>query len=324
MEGHTGVTLFFVLSGFLITYRYEEPLSASPWFHRREEISQYFINRIARIWPVYLLIASATLLVQGREAYVWLLNLTLFKGFSDRWVFSGVPQSWSLTVEETFYLLAPLLFILGRKLERRLSIQASLGILVLICWGAGLALWKLAGISGAGIFENISFVILFTFFGRCFEFFCGYYMAKTASLSPKKSTGSTYLFISLFIILLVALSRLQSPYPFGLYHPLGMAINNLVLPVVIAALLVALCRESTLPSKWLSHPLFQLLGAASYCFYLIHMGPLRDALLREPMFHFLRRSWLLAFVLTNLLALGLFQWVEKPLRAQIKKRLLPV
>src|SRR5579864_3360156 len=47
-EGHIGVTIFFVLSGFLITTRYMENFRA-----RTQSIYTYVTNRIARIYPLY-------------------------------------------------------------------------------------------------------------------------------------------------------------------------------------------------------------------------------------------------------------------------------
>ena len=54
-EFHIGVSLFFVLSGFLICLRYYEHIKVSrPWFAR------YMQNRIARIYPMYFLLTLAT------------------------------------------------------------------------------------------------------------------------------------------------------------------------------------------------------------------------------------------------------------------------
>src|SRR5579864_3761830 len=54
VEGHLGVTIFFVLSGFLITYRY----FTEPWGERLN-MRQYLVKRVARIYPLYYFLLSA-------------------------------------------------------------------------------------------------------------------------------------------------------------------------------------------------------------------------------------------------------------------------
>src|SRR5258708_21732523 len=54
-ELHIGVSLFFVLSGFLIQLRYSEAAGNGTL-----SIRQYFANRIARVWPLYLVVTLAT------------------------------------------------------------------------------------------------------------------------------------------------------------------------------------------------------------------------------------------------------------------------
>src|SRR5437868_12808695 len=61
-ELHIGVTIFFVLSGFLISYRYQDSFSlSSSWF------SEYVVKRLARILPVYLLILILSIILDNRS-----------------------------------------------------------------------------------------------------------------------------------------------------------------------------------------------------------------------------------------------------------------
>ncbi|RYY16963.1 MAG: acyltransferase, partial [Cytophagaceae bacterium] len=53
-ELHIGVSIFFTLSGFLITHRYAGRRFDGPTWRR------YLLHRVARIWPVYLLLVAAT------------------------------------------------------------------------------------------------------------------------------------------------------------------------------------------------------------------------------------------------------------------------
>jgi peptidoglycan/LPS O-acetylase OafA/YrhL len=102
-EAHIGVTMFFVLSGFLITYRYDGKLTLTT-----PALTRYFWNRFARIYPLYLVLLIPTLVLAHEHRFGrWLVELTLFKGFFSDYRFNGIPQAWSLTVEECFYALAP-------------------------------------------------------------------------------------------------------------------------------------------------------------------------------------------------------------------------
>src|SRR5689334_14754720 len=70
---YDGVTLFFVLSGFLITYKYFDKLQAS-----RGWIRYYFVNRFARIYPVYFLLLTVVILIRKDTDPLFLLqNYTL-------------------------------------------------------------------------------------------------------------------------------------------------------------------------------------------------------------------------------------------------------
>jgi peptidoglycan/LPS O-acetylase OafA/YrhL len=106
-EGHIGVGIFFVLSGFLITTRYAQRFADG-----NVSLRLYFVRRAARILPLYYFVLVASQLVSpGYLVFAerwpeWTLTQALF-GESLHWLV--IPTSWSLTVEECFYALAPLL-----------------------------------------------------------------------------------------------------------------------------------------------------------------------------------------------------------------------
>ena len=117
-EFHIGVTIFFVLSGFLIYYRYEGKVQIVS----RKWLFDYFKNRIARIYPMFFFVVTLTFVIgffiKNTGHYNWkiyVLNLSLVNGFFESSNYYLLPQSWTLTVEECFYLLAPLFIIFSKK-----------------------------------------------------------------------------------------------------------------------------------------------------------------------------------------------------------------
>lgn len=126
--GKLGVVLFFVLSGFLITYLLvnEEKLTK-----KKINVKSFYIRRILRIWPLYYLIiflsyfifpyldilsvdniSTEILSIKTFLLYIFMLPNMVLSNFG---VVPYASQAWSIGTEEQFYLIWPLLFILFRK-----------------------------------------------------------------------------------------------------------------------------------------------------------------------------------------------------------------
>jgi peptidoglycan/LPS O-acetylase OafA/YrhL len=128
--GKLGVVLFFVLSGFLITYL----LMAEQQATRTISIKKFYARRILRIWPLYFLIVIFALWIaphlyifqipyfesslgRGDDAIIAVLMFALFSNGVLAW-YGSVPfavQSWSIGTEEQFYLIWPWLVKLCRN-----------------------------------------------------------------------------------------------------------------------------------------------------------------------------------------------------------------
>lgn len=135
-----GVTIFFVISGFLITYlllhEYRESASIS--------ISKFYLRRILRIWPIYygyIAVVVVLLGICGQLADIWNKTLFYYGFFAANIPFvvaAGIwpiVHYWSIGVEEQFYLFWPWLVKYGTK---RLLLVACLVLLGwLLCkWGS--------------------------------------------------------------------------------------------------------------------------------------------------------------------------------------------
>ncbi len=137
---NVGVTIFFVISGFLL-YR---PFIA----HRTggadaPAVTDYAKRRFLRIYPAYWLCLTALTLLPGLtgvidgnwwQQYAILDTFPLHSGLgcSGAPVDCGLAQAWSLVVELTFYVLLPLYALLAASLFRRLGTRAWLSAELLL------------------------------------------------------------------------------------------------------------------------------------------------------------------------------------------------
>ena len=317
LELYIGVSIFFVLSGFLITLRYEEKFQNG---HRG--FKRYFVNRFARIFPLYFILTTLTFILpywfalppDDLSAVSYILNITLLKAYSDIYIHAGISQGWTLTVEETFYLLAPVFFIYAGKIKYWMWI-----ILLLI---AGFLLTLIfSKIHFLSFFPNYLFTLGNTFFGRGFEFFIGVYLAHIYRAVPvqaslKRFTGYTItgaLAITGVVILLMY-TGISEHVKYGKSSFSGTLINNFILPPGIGIFMYGLLSEKTIFRKLLETKLFQLLGKSSYAFYLIHAGVIQ---------FFLRKYVIdvtaITFVILVMLSVVIYKFVEEPLNKLIKR-----
>jgi len=124
--GHQGVSLFFVLSGFLITFL----LLAEYEKTHHIAIKNFYIRRILRIWPLYYLIMILGLFVLPQFITIspvsqldvhFTLKVLLFMFMLPNVLrvteapIVGANQAWSVGVEEQFYIIWPLLIRTFRK-----------------------------------------------------------------------------------------------------------------------------------------------------------------------------------------------------------------
>jgi peptidoglycan/LPS O-acetylase OafA/YrhL len=186
VPGGFGVTVFFFLSGFLITtlLRLEDRKTGSV------SLKAFYLRRVLRILPpFYLTLAIATLLalvgfVPGSPLALPPLR-ALALHYGNYWfafhpsngVPWGTPVYWSLAVEEHFYLLFPLLYLLTRRLGGRRQ-----GVLFLALCGAILA-WRCWLVFGAGAPEDRTYLCSDTRFDSIL-FGCALAVAMNPMVDP--------------------------------------------------------------------------------------------------------------------------------------------
>ena len=153
-----GLTLFFVLSGFLLFGPFLNAASRGAPFN----ISQYFLNRFLRIYPAYIVIFAITALalglaytkavsagdagVEGTADTIGRMtdlgaiaaNFLLVHTLMPWTIKTGLGVSWSLTTEICFYLVLPLLAALAVRLSRRFGLNSTAAIVSLGMIAVGL------------------------------------------------------------------------------------------------------------------------------------------------------------------------------------------
>ena len=311
-EFHIGVTFFFVLSGFLIATRY---------FDNNVSFKKYIWNRFTRIYPIYFLITLITFLILGLNGgftyflfKIFLLNITFLRGFIESFKFSLVAQGWSLTVEETFYILAPLIFMLIRKYGKIVYFTPILLI------SFGLILTKI--FTNQNMWGGVDFTLNYTFLGRCTEFFIGILIANIVKAGIGKRfylMANPYIGL-IFAIFFAYILHFLSQYnnvEFGIRTIPGIIVNTLLIPIFVMGPIILSFTLKQGKYKIFESKFFQILGKSSYVFYLIHIG-----LVRTLLQTFGIGNELIILVILLLFAYLVWRFIEEPLNLKLKNFLV--
>jgi peptidoglycan/LPS O-acetylase OafA/YrhL len=315
------LNFFFVLSGFLIYYRYSDISSFN-----KTTLYNYFVNRMARVYPILIILISATFFIayyhhyySGIETFkLYLLNITLIKGFSSKYYLTGIGPSWSMSVEELFYLLSPLIFLFAKNIF-------SLFKIVLFFFGIGLLLTIIFHyFPFEGFFGDFLFTAYSTFFGRVFEFACGIFLGmlvkQNTPICHLQNLGKKTQFLS-FAIIITSIALLYCTASINnLSHAIesweGIAVNNILLPIGITILFYNLIYYESLLQKFLSSAIMVNLGSATYSFYLLH-----TTFVLSYINKYVSKNVFVIFILMVIISFIFYKLVEQPLAILVRKKL---
>lgn len=129
MNGSTGVSVFFVLSGFLITYLLITEIER----YGALDVKKFYVRRFLRIWPLYFAVIAFSFLIYPYLKSIFWVNNPLGSNFWYHVTFlsnfdlinlknnyvglDAMSQNitWSVSIEEQFYLIWPLIFLLPKR-----------------------------------------------------------------------------------------------------------------------------------------------------------------------------------------------------------------
>ncbi len=302
--GFFGVDIFFVISGYIITQilMRDKDKKWSRFF------LEFYARRIRRILPSALLIIVAATLstyyllggitgddtaVDGLYAALFLANLH-FNNLAVDYFTSTLPQPilqhyWSLSIEEQFYFLWPLIFFITAR-YRRLALIAVLSISSLsLLW----ALSEIAKGSGTAYFSTQT---------RVWELGAGAALALIGKIKPHRFSSNLALFT-----LLIAAFLVQD----GVNFPGSAAL------IVVAATVILIWSGTN--NSLLSNKVMVYLGDLSYLLYLVHWPVLHIFNLYKGSPATLLESLILLTVVF-VLSIALHHGFENPIR--YSKRLM--
>jgi len=318
---YTFLTFFFVLSGFLIYYKYHEISSLN-----KVRLYNYFINRISRVFPILIILISITFLLgyyhglyAGKEAVkLYLLNISLLKGFSSTYLLTGIGPSWSMSVEELFYLLSPLIFLFTKKVS-------SLIKFVILFYLLGIVIVYAFSLHPVGgFFSSTIFMLNYTFFGRVCEFACGIYLAMLVKgkvkAIPSKPPGKIILYTGLLIVVASVTILFLIAGNYGIMHATdvlpGILVNNLLMPVGIVFIFYSLIYQKSLLQQFLSGKLMVALGNSTYSFYLLH-----TTFVLTYIYKFISNNVFITLIVMIIISFVFHKTVEQPLAILLRKKL---
>jgi len=258
-NGSLGVDIFFALSGFLITTLLLEEYAS----RGRISLKGFYIRRFFRLFPalylllIVLIIYSAVFLsgtVQNEvnleilSSALYLNNISWFWGWGNKGHLLG--HTWSLAVEEQFYLLWPLILVMFIHLRRTKLLIVLLALTVLFSW-IGKSLDILSPVSTSLLHESILIGCL----GALLRW---HGMAREM---PELVT------LMLVIFLLVV-----GIVPFEFYQILfDLGLRSWIAVVTAIAIFGLLNSPGSVTNKFLSNRAFVLVGKISYALYLWHV-----------------------------------------------------
>lgn len=306
--GYLGVDIFFVISGFVISQSlYKNYLKVG-----KIDIKKFYIRRFMRLYPALISMISATAIVYLFFGFLWDTNLfiksSLFSIFAVSNLYyikqaenyfhqdlvNPLLHTWSLGIEEQFYLLYPFLLVILLFLIKKFKLRLSFVVSVL---GFGsIVLYSSFVTGGDSLLGNFYFPT-----ARFWELGVGcllFFYSQNNSLGNKASAASLVGLLSLLSILLFK-DQLNNLY-----------IETLVTTLATATLIYSGLEYKSKIIKLLENKKVVFIGKVSYSLYLWHLPVIYFSNLYLNSFWY----YFWSIVLTVIFALISYKYIETPMR----------
>jgi len=316
-QGYLGVTFFFVLSGFVLTW------SFAPVLRR----STFYLRRFARIFPSHavawmlavpvfyaVLPIAAPIWVRPVDGPVLLLSFVLLQGWFTvpAILFAGNPAAWTLTCEFFFYAIHPFAQRILRIMTVRATLLTALGV-VAVAWAYRASAWAFDGSWWANLPLPIQ---------RAPEFILGMCIAWAIRQGWRPRVPVAVGIVALAAVVLV-IAVVPAWMPDQLPGIIVGRFGNEAFTVACALAIVAVAVSGLDGHRSVFGDRVQVrLGEWSFAFYLVHATVIYFVLwFIEP----LAPSWWNVlpsaglFLVGLLIAALLFHGVERPVERRIRR-----
>lgn len=291
--GETGVGIFFVLSGFLMSYLYAQSNCDS------SSALKYGIARFSRIAPIYLLVISICILITLFGENDFPLKIEGLNSILRHYTFTGnVGIFWSVTLEVQYYVF--FLFVWWCIANRTLLPYAT-PLLLLVC--AALLVTN-------NYWPNLSVP------NKLHYFLAG----SIAGLLPRRKWEGKHNRIMLCLLQIASLIVLLSPV--YLFHSLEALYDSVEMSIALAVAIYLLSFNSDWTAMLFATPIMRKIGQASFSIYLIHIlvfyyGERLLGLNQETYAHL----WILLGAAGLVIPMIISHYIEMPLQRTTRKLL---
>jgi len=272
--GWTGVDLFFVLSGFLISSQLFAQIKKGSGI----SLKTFFIKRVFRILPIYFFIVGIYFLFPYFREKEALPPLWKFLTFTQNFGleikhFGTFSHAWSLCVEEHFYLLLPLILIF--LTSKNLFVKSYWILIALLVFGIvfRIYIWSIYYPSNSDIDSSLPYWtehIYYPTYNRLDGLLVGVAIAAIYQFSPKlwdkiSKFGNQIIILSIALLTVVYFS----------FADLGTYSTSIwgfpLISIAYGFLVLGAISPSSFLYNWNSR-ITTLIAALSYAIYLSHKG----------------------------------------------------
>lgn len=319
--GFLGVSIFFTLSGYLITDQL-----IMQWQNTREiSLKDFWIRRARRLLPaLFFMLATVCLYLGWLDSarlmslkddllsvvfYYnnwWLIfhNVSYFESFGP---LSPIGHLWSLAIEEQFYILWPVVLIVGLKLFRRRRMLILITLLGTIASVLAMGMIYEPGIDPSRVYYGTDTRVFALLLGAAFAF------VFPSRKMPQKISNSSRLILDIIggasLIGVLWMIGITNEYDESLYR------GGLAFFVFLSAIVtVVLAHPASRIARFMGNPSLRWVGLRSYSLYLWHYPVIT---LTSPSVNtegFDGSQIFLQLALTFLLAAFSWKFIEEPIR----------